>query len=134
MVLQNGVLPVVSHWAREIIQGAPYKLHYHLYREGRSKIEEMIVTHCNQKGAKLKEYETDPKCLLLSQNLTTISLLICVLYKLWTWNCSASSAYQNINNFAFATCRKHVNQQRIDQQKLAMDLSCITFSCKVKKI
>ena len=78
MVLQNGLLPVVSHWAREITQGAPHKLHYHLYRGEGLKIEEMIVTHCNQKGAKLIEYETDPKTLLLSQNLTTISLLIYV--------------------------------------------------------
>ena len=64
MFLQNGVLPVVSHWAREITQRAPHKLHYHLYRGEGSKIEEMIVSHCNQKGAKLKEYETDPKSLL----------------------------------------------------------------------
>ena len=74
MVLQNGVLPVVSHWAREITQGAPHKLHYHLYRGEGSKIEEIIVTHCKQKGAKLKEYETDPKTLLLTPNRPLIQL------------------------------------------------------------
>ena len=31
---------------------------------------------------------------------------------MWTWNCSASSAKQNKNNFMFATCTKHKNQQR----------------------
>ena len=35
MVLQNGVLPVVSHWAMEKLPkcGGPHKLHYLFYRE-----------------------------------------------------------------------------------------------------
>ena len=32
-----------------------------------------------------------------------------VLCKLWIWNCQASSANQNKNNFMFAICTKQVN-------------------------
>ena len=42
-----------------------------------------------------------------------------VLYKFWTWNCSARSSNQNQNNFTFAICTKHVNQQRVDHQNMA---------------
>ena len=48
----------------------------------------------------------------LSQNLITNSSFICDKYYLCTWNCSANSAKQNKNNFTFATCTKHKNQQR----------------------
>ena len=41
-----------------------------------------------------------------------------ILYKLWIRDCSASSKNQNKNNFMFATCNKHVNQQRIEHQIL----------------
>ena len=50
-----------------------------------------------------------------------------VLYKSWTCNCSASSS--NKNNFAFATCTKHMNQQRIDCQiEEIIDLFCILLA------
>ena len=43
-----------------------------------------------------------PKC----DNWFVVDLL--VLYKLWTWNCSVSSAIKN--NFMFSTCTKHISK------------------------
>ena len=59
-----------------------------------------------------------------------------VLYKLWIWNWSASSANQNKNNFTFATCTKHVYQQKNPSShfglltKETIDLSRILHSSK----
>ena len=49
---------------------------------------------------------------------------------LWTWNCFTHSANQNRNNFTFATCTKHVNQQRINGKFLTWlkkQWICIVF-------
>ena len=59
-----------------------------------------------------------------------------VLYKLWTRNCSASSANQNKNNFLFITRTRHVKstKNRPSNSGLieeTMDLSC-TSVCRFK--
>ena len=59
---------------------------------------------------------------------------LCVLNKLWTWNCSASSAYQNMNNFMFPTCKSTKNwSPKVGYGSVSYSFSCNMAEEGVKK-
>ena len=57
-----------------------------------------------------------------------------VLYKLWTWNCSFSSANQNKNNFLFITRTQHVKSTKNRPSNSGLIEETMDLSCTLLKL